>query len=148
MPNFRLRAHGRCDRWAEGAYSSAAPNFHFRLFHVHPLGTDFSVYLAGLTDLDYRLCRSPNLNTLNLTTNIWPIYKFWMWLTACVIDPDSTFSFDCSPYCPTLDFVVTLWTMITFHTLLTSLFCVLSLSHITVQSFIITNINSNFIIAI
>jgi hypothetical protein len=61
---FRLRVHGGCDRSAEDAYSSAAP--------------------------------------------------------------DPTFTFVGDPCCSTLNFVITFWIMITFYTLLTSLFCILN----------------------
>jgi hypothetical protein len=37
--------------------------------------------------------------------------------------PDPTFAFVGGPCCLTLDFVFALWIMITFYTLLTSLFC-------------------------
>jgi hypothetical protein len=59
---FRLRAHGGCDRSAEDAHSSLAP--------------------------------------------------------------DPTFAFVGVPYCPTLDFVIVFWTMVTFYALLTSLFSI------------------------
>jgi hypothetical protein len=62
---YRLRAHGRCDRSAEDAYSSAAP--------------------------------------------------------------DHTLAFVWGLCCPTLDFVIAFWIMITFYTLLTSLFCIYKL---------------------
>jgi hypothetical protein len=38
--------------------------------------------------------------------------------------PDPTFAFVGGPYCPTLDFVIAFWTMVTFYTLLTSLYCI------------------------
>jgi hypothetical protein len=38
--------------------------------------------------------------------------------------PDPTFAFVGDPCCPTLDFVIAFWIMITFYTLLTSLFCI------------------------
>jgi hypothetical protein len=41
--------------------------------------------------------------------------------------PGPTFAFVGGPYCPTLDFVITFWIMITFYTLLTLLFCIISL---------------------
>jgi hypothetical protein len=70
---FRLRAYDGCDQSTEDAYSFAVPNpasgvsrglykpdLHSGLFHVPELGTDF----------DYGFFRSPNLDTLNLTTDI------------------------------------------------------------------------------
>jgi hypothetical protein len=38
--------------------------------------------------------------------------------------PDPTFVFVGGPCCHTLDFVIAFWIMITFYTLLTSLFCI------------------------
>jgi hypothetical protein len=81
-------AHSGCDRSAEDAYSSAAPDptspvsrgqckpdFHCGLFYIPDLGTEFdcgvSIYLIVLTNFDYKLFRSPNIDTLNLTTDIW-----------------------------------------------------------------------------
>jgi hypothetical protein len=40
--------------------------------------------------------------------------------------PDPTFAFVGGPCCPTLDFVIAFWIMITFYTLLTSLICIMS----------------------
>jgi hypothetical protein len=37
---------------------------------------------------------------------------------------DPTFAFVGGPCCPTLDFVIAFWTMVTFYTLLTLLFCI------------------------
>jgi hypothetical protein len=39
--------------------------------------------------------------------------------------PDPTFAFVGGPCCPTLDFVIVFWIMITFYTLLTSLSCMI-----------------------
>jgi hypothetical protein len=91
---------------------------------------ELSVYLDGLTDFDCGLFRSPNMDTLNLTTDI------WIWNAAqggcdwsagdahSSAAPDPTFAFVGGPCCPTLDFVIAFWIMITFYTLLTSLFCI------------------------
>jgi hypothetical protein len=38
------------------------------------------------------------------------------------VAPDPTFAFVVGPCCPTLDFVIVFWIMITFYTLLISLF--------------------------
>jgi hypothetical protein len=43
--------------------------------------------------------------------------------------PDPTFAFVGGPCCPTLDFVIALWIMITVYTLLTSLFCIVYGTH-------------------
>jgi hypothetical protein len=42
--------------------------------------------------------------------------------------PDSTFAFVGGPYCPSLNFVIPYWTVITFHTLLSTLFCMSAMS--------------------
>ena len=41
--------------------------------------------------------------------------------------PDSAFAFVGGPCCPTLEFVIVFWIMITFYTMLTSLFCIILL---------------------
>jgi hypothetical protein len=38
--------------------------------------------------------------------------------------PDPTFAIVGGPCCPTLDFVIAFWNMITLYTLVTSLFCI------------------------
>jgi hypothetical protein len=95
------------------------------------LTADFSVYLAGLTNFDCGLFHSPNLDTPNLTTDI------WIWNGAhggCDLSaedahssaaPDPTFAFVGGPCFPTLNFVIAFWIMIMFYTLLTSLFYIL-----------------------
>jgi hypothetical protein len=106
-----------------------------RLFYVPDLRIDFifgcfrfSVYMAGLTNFDCGLFHSPNLDTPKLITDI------WIWNGAhCGCDrsaedahssaaPDPTFEFVGGSCCPTLDFVIALWIMITFYTLLSLLF--------------------------
>jgi hypothetical protein len=86
-------------------------------------------YLTGIADFDCVLIRSPNLDTLILTTDI------WIWNGAhggcdrsaedaySFATPDPTFAFVGGPFCLTLDFVIAFWTMVTFYALLTSLFC-------------------------
>jgi hypothetical protein len=74
------------------------------------------------------LFRSTNLDTLNLTTDIW----IWNgahggcdWSagdTHSSAAPDPTFAFVGGPCFPTLDFAIAFWITIVFYTLLTSLF--------------------------
>ena len=49
--------------------------------------------------------------------------------------PDPAFAFVGGPCCPTLEFVIAFWIMITFYTLLPSLFCILALYQITERKF-------------
>jgi hypothetical protein len=70
----------------------------------------------------------PDLGTLILTTDILSgthggfdrsaedAYSSWA--------PDPSLTFVGGLCCPTLDFVIAFWTMVTFYTLLTSLFCI------------------------
>jgi hypothetical protein len=92
------------------------------------VAADFSVYLAWLTDFDCGLFRLPNLDTLNLTTDIWNGAHGGCDRSAedaySSVAPDPTFAFVGGPCCPTLDFVIAFWITIAFYTLLTSLFCI------------------------
>ena len=45
-----------------------------------------------------------------------------------VLAPDPAFAFVGGLFCPTLDFVIAFWTMVTFYTLLTLLFCIYNVS--------------------
>jgi hypothetical protein len=45
------------------------------------------------------------------------------------VEPDPTFAFVGGPCFPTLEFVIVFWIMITFYTLLTSLFCISKTKH-------------------
>jgi hypothetical protein len=92
------------------------------------LTADFSVYLAGLADFDCWLFRSPNLDTL--TIDIWNGTYSGCDRSAedahSSAAPDSTFASVGGTCCPILDFVIAFWIMITFYTLLTLLFCILT----------------------
>jgi hypothetical protein len=72
----------------------------------------------------------------------WSSFKNrFSWNTICLLEigmslqigaysskaPDPTFAFVRGPCCPTLDFVIAFWTIISFYTLLTSLFCTLQI---------------------
>jgi hypothetical protein len=46
---------------------------------------------------------------------------------------DPTLAFVGGSYYPALDFVCTVWIMITFYTMLTSLFCILTTEHVSLQ---------------
>jgi hypothetical protein len=48
--------------------------------------------------------------------------------------PDPTFAFVGGPCCPTLDFVIAFWTMVSFYTLLTSLFCICQICRAMVEN--------------
>jgi hypothetical protein len=75
------------------------------------------------------------LDTLILTADfsVYLIWIYWFWLlinafeiglTAGVTSPDPTFAFVGGLCCPELNFIFAVWIMITFDTLLTSIFCI------------------------
>jgi hypothetical protein len=105
-------------------------NYSMYLIWALILTADFSVYLAGLTDFVCRLFGSLNLDTLNLTTDIWIRNGAHGGCDRSAGDahssaaPDPTFAFVGGPYCPALDFVIASWIRIAFYTLLTLLFCI------------------------
>jgi hypothetical protein len=66
---YFLRVHGACDRSAEDAYSSVAPDTTSGISRG-PYKPDFHCGLFHATDFDCGLFRSTNLDTLNMTTAI------------------------------------------------------------------------------
>jgi hypothetical protein len=86
----------------------------------------FPFYLTGLTNFGYGLFRLPNLNTLILTTDNWSRAHGGCDRSAedaySSMAPDPAPAFVGGPCCPTLGFVIVLWIMLTFHTLLSSNF--------------------------
>jgi hypothetical protein len=95
------------------------------------LTADFPVYLAGLTDFDCGLFCSPNLDILNLNTDIW----IWNGAhggcdrsagdTHSSAAPDPTFAFVEGPCCPTLDLylLLGLWLRFTQYQLRYFILC-------------------------
>ena len=76
-------------------------------------------YETKLTQLEVRCCglfRSPNLDTLILTTDIWSRAHGGCDRSAedaySSMAPDPTFAFVGGQWCPTLDFVIAFWIMI------------------------------------
>jgi hypothetical protein len=137
-----------CDRSAEDAYSSAAPDptscvsrglykpdFHCILSHVPDLDTDFYCGFFHSPDWTCRFWprnvpfRSPTVDT---DFDYW--YHIWNgarggcdWSAGDAHSsavPDPTFTFVGGLCCPTLEFVIAFWIAIAFYTLLTSLFCI------------------------
>jgi hypothetical protein len=80
------------------------------------------------TGLDCRLFRSQSLDTLILTTDIWILSGAHDGCDRSAEDayssmaPDPASAFVGGPCCPTFDFVIDLWIMLMFYTLLSSHF--------------------------
>jgi hypothetical protein len=109
----------------------------FRKFYgrYNDLVCDYKLSLAYmLNDLFHTLCQT-FVPKLALTTGN-PVYLISTNVHGgcdrsaddaySSMTPDPTFAFFGGPCCLTLDFLFAIWIMITFYTLLTSLFCILS----------------------
>jgi hypothetical protein len=71
-----------------------------------------------------------HIDTLSHWSLYYRLYCLWCYRSAedayTSATPDPSFAFVGGPCCLALDFVIAFWIMITFYTLLTSLFCLIS----------------------